>query len=226
MMNMFFFEGGRGLPFPFYFKNMFACGILIVMKITSQIQRAINLAARLHEGQTRRDKARTPFIVHPFSVATILCTYTNKEEVIIAGLLHDVLEDVSHKKYSEKDMRRDFGHRVTNIVKEVTEKKFLLPKRDDVQKWMRKKKYYLKHLEKASKEALLVSAADKIHNLRSLIDEYQVVGGTKLWHHFSGSPEQQMEFYGNVSRVISKRLRSPLVKELERTVKKAKKVLL
>ncbi len=63
------------------------------MLLTANLQRAINVAAQKHLGQTRKADG-LPYIVHPFGVAWILANYTADEEIVISGLLHDVLEDV------------------------------------------------------------------------------------------------------------------------------------
>lgn len=64
------------------------------MRLTSKIEKAINFAAQKHLGQIRKGDG-LPYIVHPFGVAWILSGYSTDEDVIVAGLLHDVLEDVN-----------------------------------------------------------------------------------------------------------------------------------
>ena len=76
---------------------------------TSHIQKAINKAADLHRGQIRKGDG-LPYIVHPFSVALILLKYTNDEDIIAAGLLHDVLEDVEGYEY--EDLKRNFTKKI------------------------------------------------------------------------------------------------------------------
>jgi (p)ppGpp synthase/HD superfamily hydrolase len=91
------------------------------MKLTPKIQQAINLVSRLHAGQVRKGDDNLPYISHPNSVAWILSNYTNDEDIIVSGLLHDVLEDV--KGYYYDDMVRDFGEKIAQIVKGVSEDK-------------------------------------------------------------------------------------------------------
>ena len=91
------------------------------MEITPKIQKAINMASQLHIGQTRKGGPDLPFIVHPFSVAWILANYTDNEDIIVAGLLHDVLEDVRGYKFD--NLKNDFGEKIAKIVKEVSEDK-------------------------------------------------------------------------------------------------------
>ena len=133
------------------------------MKLSSNIQKAINLASRLHFGQVRKGDLNLPFISHPFAVAWILSNYTDDEDVVIAGLLHDSLEDVPD--YYFQDLVRDCGEKVARLVKGVSEDKNPNIEEDGASTWLERKQKYLNTLEEDSDEALLICAADKIHNL-------------------------------------------------------------
>ncbi len=126
------------------------------MKLTPKIQKAINKAAELHKNQTRKG-IELPYIVHPFSVAMIILGYTNDENIIAAGLLHDVLEDA--KDYNFKDLKKDFGEKIATIVKEVSQDGPNLGREN----WQERKESYLRHLRSASYEALMICAAGKVH---------------------------------------------------------------
>ena len=121
------------------------------------------------------------------------------EDVLIACLLHDVLEDVDTSIYDEQTMRADFGDRMVAIVKDVT-------KDDSVRDWHERSKAYLDHLEnKASNEAVIVSASDKIHNLVSILVDYGIEGDN-LWNRFSTkSFTDQLWWYESILAVITKR---------------------
>ena len=80
--------------------------------MTQRIYDAINMVAILHNGQYRKDK-KTPFITHPFFVGMVLSHYTDDEDIVIAGLFHDVLEDVPGQ--TRDHIARDFGDRVADI---------------------------------------------------------------------------------------------------------------
>lgn len=181
------------------------------------IQKAINKATELYNGKVRKGDG-LPYIVHPFSVVLILLDYTDDENIIVAGLLHDVLEDVSG--YSEFDMERDFGKKITQIVKEVSEEENL-----GRENWKERKQGYLAHLQNASYEAMMVCAADKIHNLRSLIDAYQKYG-KKIFKEFNASMEEKLDFYGKVLEILERKLQNDIVKELKNVYKTAKTILI
>ena len=181
------------------------------MKLTPKIQKAINLAAHLHREHTRIG-LNLPYIVHPYSVACLVSEYSEKEEVICAALLHDVLEDV--EGYNFKELRADFGDKVAKLVKEVTEDRTDLEEswtlRDS---WKKRKAAYLKNLRSVSKEALLISAADTAHNLQSLKETY-LLNNKKAIKNFHASVEDKVVFYGKVAAIISKRLKSGIVTKL------------
>ena len=84
------------------------------MELTKKIQKAINLASKLHHGQIRKGDGELPYISHPFSVAWILNQYTDNEDIIVAGILHDILEDVKDMILMNK--QRILRSDVANIV--------------------------------------------------------------------------------------------------------------
>ena len=182
------------------------------MKLTPKIQKAINLATRLHREHTRIG-LNLPYIVHPYSVACLVSEYNDDQDLICAALLHDVLEDV--EGYNFRELRRDFGDRTAKLVKEVTEDRTDLEEswtlRDN---WKKRKTAYLKNLRSVSKEALLICAADTTHNLQSLKETY-LLNNKKVLKNFHASVEDKVVFYGKVAAIISKRLKSGMVAKLK-----------
>ncbi len=173
------------------------------MQFTDQIRFAIDTAARLHVGQRRKDQHGTPAISHPFGVAMVLAQYPNvSEDTIIAGLLHDVLEDVDARTYGAEQMTQDFGADVLEIVQQVS---------DDarIKDWQLRKQAYLRVLETARQEALMVSAADMTHNLASFVDSYKL-SPEMFSKRFTGTPDQQIWFYGERAGLIHQRLEHPI----------------
>ncbi|MEI8096532.1 MAG: HD domain-containing protein, partial [Candidatus Moraniibacteriota bacterium] len=155
-------------------------------------------------------------IIHPYAVAFLLAHYSNDEDVIIAGLLHDTLEDVPH--YTEENLREEFGDRVCSIVKEVTEN-YTQEEKEFPHKrsasWLTRKEGYLAGLRDDSKEALLIAAADKIHNMRSFLDEY-ATHGDAIWEQFRTVEEKMLWFYGEATNIIEERLKHPISEELRK----------
>ncbi len=196
------------------------------MNYSLKIDRALRLAARLHNGQERKDDARTPYIVHPFAVMLILTKYSNDEDVFIAALLHDILEDVKLPYQEKVDLiEKEFGHRVLEIVQSVSEEKDPLQKTNEKSTWLDRKTKYIERLKSETNEALFISAADKIHNLRSMIADYQT-DGSKIWGKFNSSPNQMVWFYEEVAKVVSEKIGdSEIANDLDFEVKKLKQLL-
>lgn len=185
------------------------------MFLTERIEQAIVRATVLHQAQKRKVSG-VPYIVHPYSVAFLLAHYVEDEDVIIAGLLHDTLEDIP--EYTEDMLRAEFGERVCAIVKEVTEDFTQAEKEDHSirgNNWRARKEKYLANLANDSQEALLVATADKIHNMRSALDEYRI-HGDGVWEKFKRNAENLVWFYTEAARVISAHLKHPLVDEMNR----------
>jgi (p)ppGpp synthase/HD superfamily hydrolase len=196
--------------------------MLYRMNLTSRIQHAINRAAILHREQTRKDSEATPYIVHLVSVAIILSEDTEDEDTLVAGLLHDVLEDVPN--YGEAAMRKEFGDKVTDIVKGVTEDKDPdHPERG--LSWEERKDKYLENLKRAPLESVSISAADKIHNLSSLIELYKSQG-EDMWKKFGGDgPSDRLDYYGRVLEIVEERVGGELARQLREVFEEAQKVL-
>jgi (p)ppGpp synthase/HD superfamily hydrolase len=159
---------------------------------TGRIERAIAVAVRAHEGQMRKGDGEMPYIVHPVTVALILSRFTSNEDTIIAGLLHDTLEDTG---VTEGEIRREFGQKVLDLVRDVTESD--LPGLS----WETRKARYLRHLQAAPRPALLVAGADKIANLVSMIAAH-ATQGDGLWERFHASPAQKLAFYHQVHAAL------------------------
>ncbi len=194
------------------------------MFLTPRIERAIVRATVLHQPQKRKVSG-VPYIVHPFSVAFLLAHYSDDEDVIIAGLLHDTLEDVP--SYTDDMLKQEFGERVYSIVKEVTEDFTQAEKEDHSIRgasWRARKERYLENLKNDSEEALLVATADKVHNMRNALDEYATHGG-EVWGKFRRNAENLVWFYGEANRIIRSRVSHPLVDEMDRLVQELQSIV-
>ncbi|HSH31723.1 MAG TPA: HD domain-containing protein [Candidatus Saccharimonadales bacterium] len=177
-----------------------------MVKLTPKIKQAIDLAAVLHLGQ-RRKGSGVPYVTHVYGVALILAGYSDDEDVVAAGLLHDVLEDVDGAVYGAAQMKRQFGARVYQLVRDVSDDKSL-------GSWRARKQGYLDHLADASPDALMISAADLIHNLTSIVEDYQTLG-PQLWQRFNAPLADLHWFWATRITLIKARLDSPIVQDLE-----------
>ncbi|MEZ4200135.1 MAG: HD domain-containing protein [Candidatus Paceibacterota bacterium] len=169
---------------------------------TYKIEQAIKAAAILHDGQLRKGNVPLPYITHLYAVAMILESYTDDEDTIVAGLLHDTIEDTD---YTPKELEADFGKQVCEAVLAVTE-----PVED--LSWKEAKKQYAKQLKKAPERSLMVAAADKIHNMRSIVEDYYT-DHTRFKNDFKGSLEDRMLMYQDISNVLNARLSNDIIAE-------------
>ena len=162
------------------------------MIFTPRINSALKLAAHLHRHQTRKDSNHTPYISHLAAVAMIIATATDDEDIIIAGLMHDSLEDVP--RYTYDKLVEDCGSAVAEIVVHVTEPLDANKLDSDQLPWLARKEQYLENLRQGDASSAMVSAADKIHNTESFMEDLRKEGDdfgarfgsslrNKLWFH-------------------------------------------
>ena len=199
-----------------------------ILSLTPKIQKAIIRATKLHWNQIRKGDGLPylPYIIHPYSVAFIVSRYTIDEDTIAAAFLHDVLEDVKKEEYNDKQMIKEFGQNVFNIVKGVSEEKDAsITKKEEKATWEERKRKYLERLRHDSEGSLIVCAADKIHNLQSMIDAYKVQGD-KLFSKFNSPANKKLWFYGEVLKILKDKLNNKIVKELELVFKEASAILI
>lgn len=171
-----------------------------------RIEQAIRAAAVLHHDQTRKGAMPYPYVTHLYSVALSLTAYTDDENVIIAALLHDTLEDTD---YTLEELTEDFGGTVAVIVDALSEKKEVDGSKVS---WSDRKKNYAKQLKNGPIEAIMIAAADKIHNFRTSIEEYYE-DHNRFLQDFGKNLDERIEVYQTIANVINNRLNGPLLSE-------------
>ncbi|HLZ43009.1 MAG TPA: HD domain-containing protein [Candidatus Sulfotelmatobacter sp.] len=156
-------------------------------KLGQRFLRAFLFAAEKHSGQTR--KASTiPYIAHLMGVTSLVLEAGGNEDLAIAALLHDVVEDCGGSPML-KEVHRRFGPRVAKMVDGCTDA-YILPKPP----WRERKESYIRRLRKESSDTRLVSAADKLNNVRSILSDYRAVGES-IWSRFNGGREGTLWYY-------------------------------
>ena len=175
-------------------------------KLGPRLQRAFRYAAEMHAGQTRKQTA-VPYLSHLMAVASLVLEAGGDEEMAIAALLHDVVEDCGGMPRL-REVRKLFGRRVASIVEGCTDS-FGEPRPE----WVERKKDYLREVQHADAETRLVSAADKLHNVRTILTDYRH-DGEAIWSRFSGKKDGTLWYYRALSDEYQ---RSPnrLTQELE-----------
>jgi GTP pyrophosphokinase len=156
-------------------------------KLGPRFRTAFLFAAEKHAGQAR--KASTiPYISHLMGVASSVLEAGGDEDLAIAALLHDVVEDCGGAPML-KEVRRRFGARVANVVDGCTDAD-TYPKPP----WRARKETYISHLKTADAGTRLVSAADKLNNVRSILSDYRAIGES-VWSRFNGGREGTLWYY-------------------------------
>lgn len=166
------------------------------------------MAIDAHSNTTRKGDG-SPYIAHPFAVMAFLQHWKASEDVCIAGLLHDVIEDAQEdkKSYYQKQILDCFGPSVLSIVEGVTEQ-------DKTSEWIVRKKKYIEHLKTAPEGSLYVCCADKTHNLFCMLQGYEKQGKS-FWERFNAPADQKLWFYEEAAKVIKKRMPIGIIDEME-----------
>jgi len=176
-------------------------------RLGPRLQRAFRYAAEKHAGQTRKQSA-VPYLSHLMAVASLVLEAGGDEDMAIAALLHDVVEDCGGMPRL-REVRKQFGPRVAKIVEGCTDS-FGDPKPE----WMERKKNYLREVKDADAETRLVSAADKLHNVRTILADYRR-DGESVWKRFSGKREGTLWYYRALSDEYQRRHPNRITPELE-----------
>ncbi len=181
------------------------------------INHAFAFAAKHHDRQVRKG-TKLPYLTHPANVAVILARYGRDEQTVVAGILHDVVEDCVRDGYTndmlEQRIGEKFGKGVLETVLAVTHRRVddegVELSSDD------KKSDYLERLETANDAALWVCAADKLHNANSILSDLRrTADPDSVWSRFNVGKAGTMKWYRNVlNRLREIGFDQPIVTEL------------
>ena len=163
----------------------------------NMIEEAIIYATILHQGKIRKMK-RIPYILHPMEVAQILSTMTEDQEIITAGILHDIVEDTDG---TLEEIEKRFGKRVAFLVSSESENKF--PDEDPSTSWKRRKEGSLQVLRNSQDIGVkMLWLADKLANIRSLAGIYSE-RGEEMWSQLNQSdPAMQCWYYRSIAEIV------------------------
>jgi (p)ppGpp synthase/HD superfamily hydrolase len=162
-------------------------------------KKAIDYAFALHSNQYRKGTS-IPYFTHLVSVSNNVIENGGNTDEVIAGLLHDAVEDQGGEK-TLKLIKKRFGNKVGKIVEECSDTK-ITPKPP----WLERKKKYLSGMKKSTQSSLFVSLCDKLHNATCIVNDYQRVG-RKLWKRFNASPKQVYWYHNSLYKNFSKNLK-------------------
>lgn len=173
------------------------------MLFTDTINKTIKLASHLHRHQVRNDLQKTPYSSHLVSVAMLVESVTSDEDIIVAALMHDSLEDVPG--YTYEQLVNDCGERVAQIVLGVTEPLDANKSLHEQLPWLTRKEMYLDKLRNGTIESILVACADKIHNIESFLIDYKAEGEA-FNAKFGSSIRNRIWFHEQVLEIVEQKL--------------------
>lgn len=189
---------------------------------SDRINHAFAFAAKHHDRQVRKG-TRLPYLTHPANVAVILTRYGRDEETVVAGILHDVIEDCVREGWTHEMLQEriaaKFGDAVLETVLAVTKRRTdgdgLEFSRDEI------RTDYLERLAAASESARWVCAADKVHNAgATLADLRRTIDADTVWGRFGGGREGTLQWYRDVSaRLHAIGFDAPIMAELDQLIR-------
>lgn len=167
--------------------------------LTSDMRKAADFALEAHRGQMRKIDG-SPYVIHLFDVAEILLNAQASENLVIAGILHDILEDTPQ---TDKDILALFppakGQDILRIILADNES-------DKSASWLERKTETITYAKNSDdEEGLLLICADKISNLASLVAGMEV-GGELVWKYFNSPKDQQIWYYESLLKIFEKKL--------------------
>jgi GTP pyrophosphokinase len=152
------------------------------------------------QGAEGRKGSGVPYLAHTLSVVSIVLAYGGSEEQAVAAALHDVAED-SGGLAALKRIEMDFGVSVKNLVEKLSDS--LTESKDKKDPWWKRKAAYINKVKSEDVEVALISAADKLDNIRSIRADYRRIG-PKIWEIFNkdSGRDGQLWYYGKLTQFL------------------------
>lgn len=181
------------------------------MAFSPRFEEALAYAAHLHTDQVRKGGC-IPYISHLLAVSAIAIEHGATEDEAISALLHDALEDQPRGGETRREIREQFGERVLAIVESCTDW-------EDSPKpgWRERKARFIEQVRDADASVRLVAAADKVHNVRSILLDYRRQGEA-VWERFTRGKSGTLWYYREFATALRMAGGNPLLDELERIV--------
>lgn len=179
----------------------------------TRFESALVYANQVHHGQQRKGTG-IPYMAHILGVAAIAMEYGASDDEAIGALLHDAAEDGGGEARLA-EIRARFGDAVADIVFGCSDS--LVEHPEDKLPWRERKEQYLAHIGVASDSVCLVSAADKLHNVRAIVRDFRI-NGDEVWQRFQGRRDGTLWYYDAVADALARRQHSALTRDLLREV--------
>jgi (p)ppGpp synthase/HD superfamily hydrolase len=194
------------------------------LHFTDRLTRAVDYARHLHI--ERRKGTGIPAMAHLFGVAALvmgeagLAGFPVTEDMVIAAILHDAVEDHGGAPRLE-DIRQNFGDNVARMVEGLSDS--LAEDANEKELWEERKKAYIERLRGEPNDVRLISAADKLYNARSILEDYRAIGPL-VWERFKRKRDLQIWYFETILEEFKSSNPSRIVGELERVVAELKQI--
>ena len=188
--------------------------------LSERFYEAFAFASELHREQLRK-VGRVPYLSHLLRVAGLALDFGASEDVAIAALLHDAVEDCGGME-TEAIIRERFGDFVADVVLETSDSTTADANRKAP--WRERKEAYLAHLRTGSEAAALVSGCDKLDNITSLVRAIKIAGGEATLSRFKGGAGELIWYYESVAAILAER-GTLIADELQAAVERTKEAL-
>ena len=194
------------------------------LRLTSRFASAIEYVRILHI--ERRKGTDVPYMAHLLGVASLVmgeaghAGFPVTEDMVIAALLHDAAEDQGGE-LRLKDIEHNFGSNVARMVEGLSDS--LTADSNDKQSWPERKRDYIQKLREESADVRLISAADKLYNARTILEDYREIG-PRVWDRFKRGREDQIWYFNELLKVYELHGASRIVEELRRVVAELRQV--
>ncbi|MDN3018322.1 HD domain-containing protein [Paenibacillus sp. BSR1-1] len=167
------------------------------------IDKALQVASKAHQNQFRKN-TDIPYIAHPASVGMLVLKAGYSEDIVAAAILHDTVEDT---ELTLEDTEREFGAKIAEVVAGCSEPDKSLP-------WKARKEHTIEFLKTATESIRAVACADKLHNIRSILNDYEQVG-EEVWERFNAGKDQQKWYYTKIVESLGSQSTFTLLEELK-----------
>jgi (p)ppGpp synthase/HD superfamily hydrolase len=188
------------------------------LHLNERFTRAVDYARHLHV--ERRKGSGVPSMAHLLGVASLVMGETGHvgfpvtEDMVIAALLHDTVED--HGGMARlADVEHNFGANVARMVQGLSDS--LAEESNQKDPWEQRKQSYLDQLRGEPADVQLISAADKVHNARSILEDYREIG-PEIWKRFKRGRGSQLWYFNELLCIFKRSGTNRIVEELERVV--------
>jgi len=172
------------------------------MQLSSRFDQALLFASQIHRTQIRKG-SRIPYMTHLLGVASLVLSHGGDEDMGIAALLHDSLEDGPEyagipRSEIEQKIQIQFGGRVLGIVLACTD----TDATGQQESWQQRKSRYLQHMILARDPGyLLVTGCDKLHNLHAIWFDRETIGDS-VWQRFTASKDASLWYYQEIGKIL------------------------